>query len=120
MDFGLSSVNTTDELGSVFFPTTIIRRPTDGSNWLLPVQDISEAAADRVSGTKAKNHYNFKSEFKTRIDKMVYQYFGRQNDPMSQSTLDSTPLGMNTTNVKMSPIESIPVGTKTPEPTPLT
>ena len=51
---------------------------------------------------------------------MVDQYFGRQNDPMSRPTLDSTPLGTNTINLTTSPIASIPVGTKTPEPTPLT
>ena len=38
---------------------------------------------------------------------------------MSQPILDSTTIGTNTTNGKMSPIDSIPVGTKTPEPTPL-
>ena len=32
MDLGLLSVNTTDEVGSVFVPTTRIGRPADGSN----------------------------------------------------------------------------------------
>ena len=39
---------------------------------------------------------------------------------MSQPTLESTPIGINTTNGTTSPIYSIPVRTKTPEPTPLT
>ena len=39
---------------------------------------------------------------------------------MSRLPLDSTPLGTNTTNGTTSHINSIPVGTKTPEPTPLT
>ena len=43
MDFGISSVNTTDELRSVFIPTTRIRRLTGGSNWLLPGLYISQA-----------------------------------------------------------------------------
>ena len=51
---------------------------------------------------------------------MVDQYFGRKNDPMSRPTLDSTPLGTNTTNGTTSPIGSILVKKKTPEPTPLT
>ena len=38
---------------------------------------------------------------------------------MSRPHLDFTTLGMNTTNGTTSPIDSIPVGTKTPEPTPL-
>ena len=82
MDFGLSSVNTTDELGSVFVPTTRILRLADIYNCILTVHDISESTVDTVSGTKSKNHYNFKSEFETRRDKMLDQYFGRQNDPM--------------------------------------
>ena len=117
MDFGLYSVNTTDELGS---PTSKIGRMTDGSKWIPPGHDISETIADRVIGTKAKNHHNFKSEFETRRDKMVDQYFGRQNDPMSQPNLNSTPLGTNKNNKTTSPIDSIPVITKMPEPTPLT
>ena len=87
---------------------------------LLPGHDISEATEDKVSETKAKKRYNFKSEFETSRYKVVNQYFGRQNDPMSRPTLDSTPLGTNTTNVTTSPIDSIPVRTKTPELTPLT
>ena len=120
MDFGLSYVNTTDELGSVFVPTTRIGSLTDVSNWLPPGHDISETTVDRVRGTKENNHYNYKSEFETSREKMVDQYFGRQNDPMSRPTLDSTPLGTNTANETTSPIDSIPVGIKMPESTPLT
>ena len=111
MNFGLSSVKTTGELGYVFVPTTRVRRPTNGSNYIPPSHAISEATVDRASKAKAKNHYNFKSDFETRRE---IQDFGRQNDPMSRPTLDLTPLGTNTTNVTMSPIESIPVQTKTP------
>ena len=39
---------------------------------------------------------------------------------MSLPTLDSTPLDTNNNKGTTSPIESIPVGTKTPQPTPLT
>ena len=70
-------------------------------------------------GSKAKNYYNFKSEFETRKDKVVDQYFRRKNDPMSQPSLDSTHLGMNTTNITTSPSDSIPLGTKSTKPTPL-
>ena len=38
---------------------------------------------------------------------------------MSQTTVDSTPIGTNTTNATMSPIESVPVRTKTTELTTL-
>ena len=120
MNFRLLSVNTTYELWFIFVPTTIVGRLMDGSNWLLPGHDINEATADGVSKTKAKNNYNFKSEFETRREKIVNEYFGRQNDPMSRPTLDSTPLGKNMTKGKTSPIDSSPVGTKTPESMPLT
>ena len=63
MDFGLSSVNIIDELGSVFVPTNRIGRPTYGSNCIPTGHCISEATEDRVSRMNAKNHYDFKSEF---------------------------------------------------------
>ena len=104
MNFGLSSVNTMDEIGSVFVPTTRDRIPTNGSNWLLPGHDISEATADIMRKTKTKNHYNFNSDFETRREN---QDFGRKNDPMSRPNLDSTPIGTNTTKGKTSPIDLI-------------
>ena len=48
------------------------------------------------------------------------QDFEQDNISMSRLTLDSTLIGLKTTNETTSPIESIPVGTKTPEPTLLT
>ena len=51
MNFGRLCVNTTDELGSVLVSTSKVRRPTNGSNWIPPGHDISEATADRVSET---------------------------------------------------------------------
>ena len=51
---------------------------------------------------------------------MVDKYVGPQNDPMSWLTLDLTTLGTDTIYITMSHIDSIPVGTKTPDPTPLT
>ena len=83
MAFGLSSVNTTDKLGSVFASTSIIGWAMHGSGWLPCSHFMSESTAARVSGMKANNHNNFKSEFETRRGKVVDQYFGHQNDPMS-------------------------------------
>ena len=120
MTFGLLDVNTADELRSVFVPTNRVRSLTDGFNWIPPGHDISEATADIVSETKSKKHYNFKDEFETRGDKIVDQDFGCQNDPMIRPSLESTPIGTNTTNGTTSPIDSIPSKTKTPEPMPLT
>ena len=51
---------------------------------------------------------------------MVNQYFGRQNDPVIRPPLDTIPIGTDMNNRTTSPIESIPVRTKLPEPTPLT
>ena len=69
-----------------------------------------------MSRTESDLNYNAKIDIKTRKKN---QDFGRQNNSMSRTTLDSAPLGTNTTNRTTSSIESIPVRTKTPEPTPL-
>ena len=68
MDLRLSSVYTMDEIGYVFAPTTIIGSATHGSNWLPHINRISEAKADRLSRTKSKHNYNFKTVFETRRD----------------------------------------------------
>ena len=120
MDFGLLSVDTTDELRSVFASTTKIGSASHGSECPPRSHSISDVTADRVSRTKAKNHFKKKYEFETRRDKLVDQDFGRQNDPMSQPPLESTPLGTNTTHRTTSPSDLIPVGTKPPKLTPLT
>ena len=70
-----------------------------------------------MSKTGSEQDYNSKTDFETRRKN---QDFGRQNNSMSRPHLDLTPLGTNTTNGTTSPIDSIPVGTKTPDPTPLT
>ena len=120
MNMELSYVHTLYEIGSVFIPTTVIRRPTDVSNWLPLVHRIVGITADRVSGTRSEQNYNSKSDFETRRGGVVNKYFGRQNNSMSRPPLTSTPLGTNTNNRTTSPINSITVGTKFPEPTPLT
>ena len=79
----MSSVDTTDELGSVITPTTIIGSATHESIWIPLSHIISEATEDRVSGKKSKHNYNFKSVFETRKDKVMDQDIGRQNDSMS-------------------------------------
>ena len=47
VNLGLTSMHTSNELGSVFVPTTGIGTPTDGSNWILVSHSIGEVAADR-------------------------------------------------------------------------
>ena len=66
--------------------------------------------------TKANKHYNFKSNFATMRE---IQDFEQKNISMSSPNLDSTTIVKNTTNRKMSPIDSITVGTKTLKPTQL-
>ena len=105
------------KLGSVINSTARVGRPTNGPNWLQLGPDIEEAVADKVDKTNAKNHYNFKRDFETMRE---IKDFEKEHFSMSQITLYSTPLGMNTTNVIASPIDSITVRTKTSEHTPLT
>ena len=109
INLGISSVRTSDELGSVFIPTTRIGRPMDGSNLLSPVNLIFEVTADRMSRTRSEQNYIAKTDFETRREN---QDFGRQNISMRRPPLDSTPLGTHKNNGKTSPIDSIPVGKK--------
>ena len=97
-------------------PTNIIGTPTDDYNWFLTSHRIGEVTVDRVSRTGSDQDCNDKPSFETRREN---QDFGRQHNSMSRPHLDSTPLGTNMTNGTMSPIDSIAVRTKTPEPTPL-
>ena len=79
--------------------------------------DNNKHAEDRVSSTGSAQKYNAKTDLETRGEN---QYFGRQHNSMSWPPLDSTTIGMNTTNGTMPPIDSIPVGTRMPDPMPLT
>ena len=117
LNLRLSAVHTSDELRSVSIPTTRIRRPTDGSNWLPPGHLIDELIAYRMNRARSEQNYSSKTDFETEREN---QYFERQNISMSQLPLDSTPFGTNTTNLTTSPIGYIPVGTKMPEPEPQT
>ena len=81
---------------------------------------VSEATADRLSGTRAKKYYNLINDFETRREKVVDQDYGYQNGPMGLSHLDSSHIGTNRPNRTTSPIELIQVGKKSPKPTILT
>ena len=53
----LTSVNTTDKLGSFSVPTTRVERPTGSYYWIRNGHDIEEATADRVSNNRGKSDY---------------------------------------------------------------
>ena len=93
----LLSVHTSNELGSVFIPTTKIRTLTGSSNWLPPGHSSGDVTADVVSRTESEQDYKDKTDFETRMEN---QYFGHQNNSMSQPPLGLTPLGTNTINRK--------------------
>ena len=82
----------------------------NSSNMIRHVHDIEEVTTDRLSKTKANNHYILKSAFETMRE---IQYFEWEYISMNQPNLDSTPIGLNNTNVTTPPIDLIPVGTKT-------
>ena len=117
VNLGLASVHISDGLRSVFITTNIIRTPKDSSNWIPTSHRIGEVALDRVIRAGSEQDYNAKTDFKTRREN---QDFGRQNNSTCRPHLDLTTLGMNTINGTTSPIDSIPVEKKTPDPTPLT
>ena len=70
-----------------------------------------------MSEAKSDHDYNYKTEFQIGKDNKELDY---QNISMSQPLLDSTPIGINTTNTKISHLDSTPIGTKTIDPKPLT
>ena len=113
-NLGISAVHTLNELGSFSIPDTIIERPTDGSNQLSPENIIGEATASRMSRTRSEKNHSFKTDFETRRGN---QDFEQQKNSMSRPPLDSIPFG---NNKKTTPIDSIPVRTKTPDLTPRT
>ena len=63
--------------------------------------------------TRSEQNYNSKTGFETRREN---QGFERHNISMSRPHLDLTLFGTNNTNGTTSSIDSIPVGTKAPEP----
>ena len=63
-----------------------------------------------MSSTRSELYYSFRTDFQNWKGN---QDFGRQNISMN-------PIGTNTTKGTTSPIDSIPVRTKTPHPTPRT
>ena len=70
-----------------------------------------------MSEAKSDHDFNYKTKFQIGKDNKEFE---RQNILMSQPLLDSTPIGTNTTNAKISNLDSTSVGTKTPDPKPLT
>ena len=117
MHLGLSDVNTLEEHRSFCTPDTRFERPADGYNWSAPGHVFGEVTVSGTSGTRSEQKYNHKTHFATRREN---QDFERTNISMSQPPLDSTPFGTKKTNITMSPINSIPVGKKMPDPTLLT
>ena len=63
VNLGISSVHTSDELGSVFVPNTTIGTLTDGSNWLLPGHLIGSVTEYRVISMGSEQDFNAKTDF---------------------------------------------------------
>ena len=67
-----------------------------------------------MTGIWSELDYSYKTDFENWREN---QDFGGQNISMSRPPLDSSPIGTNTTNGKLSPNDSIPIKTKILEPT---
>ena len=67
--------------------------------------------------TRSEQDYSSKNDFETRRENQDLEL---QNISMSQQPLKSITFGTNPTKGTMSPIDSVPVDTKTPDSTPLT
>ena len=70
-----------------------------------------------MSAAKSDNSYSYKTDI---VFWRESKEFERQHILMIQPPLNSTPIGTNKTNIIMSHFDSTPIGTKTPDPKPLT
>ena len=70
-----------------------------------------------MSEEKSDHDYNYKTEFQIGKDNKEFE---RQNILISPPHLDLTPIGTNTTNAKISHLDSTHVGKKTTYPKPVT
>ena len=84
---------------------------------MVPDHVLGESIAVRMIAAKSYHDYNYITDFEIWREN---QEFDCQFFSMCQPSLDSTPIGMKTTNLIMSHLESTPIGTKTPDPKPLT
>ena len=114
VDLGLPAVNTSDEFNTSGTPATRFRRTMYGPHWSVPDHVFGEVKVVGMSGTSSELNYSYKNGFEIWRKN---QDFGRQNISMSRPPLNSNPIVTNTTNVKTSPIDSIHIRTKTPDPT---
>ena len=79
MNFGLTSINTTNKLGFISVPKTRVRRPTDSSDWLQQV-NINEESGGQSEREKSNQRLYFKDEFETMREildferEMFYEY----------------------------------------------
>ena len=78
---------------------------------------FGETKAVGVSEVKSDYDYNYKNQFQIWKENKEFE---RQNFLVGWPPLDSTPIGMNTSNAKISHLDSTPVGAKTAYPKPLT
>ena len=115
VDLGLPAVNTSDEFNIFGTLPTRIRMPIDGSHWSASDHVFGESTVVGMSATRSEIDYIYKTDFQNWREN---RDFGCQNISMSRPHLDSTPIGTNTTNGTTSSIDLIPIGKKTPEPTP--
>ena len=114
---GIPAINVSDKFNTFGTPSTRVRRLNNGYRWSASVHVFGEATAAGMSGTRSEQKFSYKTDFEIRREN---QEFGRQNNSMSRPTLYSNPIGTDKTNITTSPIDSIPVSTKIPDPTPRT
>ena len=88
----------------------------DGTHWSAQDHDFGEATAVGVSEAKLDHDYNYKTGLKFWKENKEFE---RQNISMSRPHLHLTPIGTNTSNAKISHLDSNPVGRKTSDPKPL-
>ena len=116
MYLGILAINISNKSNVIGTPDTRVQRPMDGFYWSASDHIFDKAIVAGFIATKSDHDYN---------SKLVFKFGGRIINLsaiflMSRPPLESNTIDTNKKKVKTSYLESSPVGTKTPEPKPLT
>ena len=87
--------------------------PADGNHWSAPDHIFSETTDVGVSEAKSDYDYNYKTDFHIWNENKEFEC---QDISVSQIPFNSTHIGTNTSDAKISPLDSTPVGRKTSYP----
>ena len=97
VDLGLANINALNEDSGISTPATRILRPMYGALWSVHNNIFGETTAVGVIEEKYDYNYNYKNESQIWKENKKSEH---QNISMSRPTLELTPIGTKTPDVK--------------------